>query len=289
MCGLDSVNGHRFFKLAFVKHTTHMNKLNSQDATSVQIFSHDQFGQLRTIEQDKDKVWFCLSDVCQSLGLGNASQTKSRLKEKGITINDTLTPGGIQQLIFIDEPNLYRCVFQSRKPEAESFQDWVVEEILPSIRKSGGYIKALPEETPEQIMAKALIVAQKTIESHKQKLQMLEGEVDVLQAEKKVLAPKAIYTDEVLQSTSTFTLTQVAHDLGFRSVYAFTAWAKEKGLLFYQSGQWQPTAHVSGKGYFATRTARFIKSDNTIGTSLSTVVTEKGRMFLHGLRKWGVA
>lgn len=260
-----------------------------KNATGVQIFNHDQFGQLRTLEQSKGKVWFCLTDVCQSLGLANPSQTRSRLKAKGIITADTLTPGGTQQLLFIDEPNLYRCIFQSRKPEAESFQDWVVEDVLPSIQRMGGYIAASPEETPEQIMAKALIVAQRTIESHKQKVQMLEGEVDVLQTEKKVLAPKAIYTDEVLQSTSTFTLTQVAHDLGFRSVYAFTAWTKEKGLLFYQSGQWQPTANVAGKGYFTTRTARYIKNDNTIGTSLSTVVTEKGRMFLHGLRKWGAA
>ena len=97
------------------------------------------------------------------------------------------------------------------------------------------------------------------------------------------MAPKAAYTDEVLQSTSTYTLTQIAHDLGLRSVHALTKVLMEKKILFRQSGQWQPTAKVAGKGYFDTRTAKFVKSDNTIGTSLSTVITEEGRLFLHNL------
>lgn len=261
-----------------------------KNATGVQIFKHPLFGEVK-INNDQERPLFMASDVARALGYSRPADAVTA-HCKGVAIlptpidNQHGTPV-IQNVKFIPEADVYRLVMRSKLPGAEQFQDWVVEEVLPAIRKNGGYIASTPEETPEQIMARALLVAQRTIESHKQKLQMLEGEVEVLQTEKKVLAPKAIYTDEVLQSTSTFTLTQVAHDLGFRSVYAFTAWAKEKGLLFYQSEQWQPTANVSGKGYFTTRTARYIKNDNTIGTSLSTVVTEKGRMFLHGLRKWG--
>lgn len=259
-----------------------------ENASGVQIFNSPDFGEIRTAGSSTNEPLFCLSDVCRALDL-SAKEVNRRLSQEVVTTHPLQTAGGIQQALFVNEDGLYDVVLDSRKPEAKKFRKWITAEVLPTIRKTGGYIAASPEETPEQIMARALIVAQKTIESHKQKLQMLEGEVEVLQTEKKVLAPKAIYTDEVLQSTSTFTLTQVAHDLGFRSVYAFTAWTKEKGLLFYQSGQWQPTANVAGKGYFTTRTARYIKNDNTIGTSISTVVTEKGRMFLHGLRKWGVA
>lgn len=258
-----------------------------KNATGVQIFNNPKFGNIRVAKDSSNEPIFCLADLCSALGLTNNRKVKSQLDED-VTLSYPLqTPGGMQQATFVTEPGMYTVILRSDSPHAKPMQKWVTSEVLPTIRKNGGYIAASPEETPEQIMAKALIVAQRTIESHKQKLQMLEGEVEVLQTEKKMLAPKAIYTDEVLQSTSTFTLTQVAHDLGFRSVYAFTAWAKEKGLLFYQSEQWQPTANVSGKGYFTTRTARYIKNDNTIGTSLSTVVTEKGRMFLHGLRKWG--
>lgn len=277
------------------------------------MFNHPQFGEIRTVILN-DETWLIAKDLCNVLGLKNVSQALASVDEEdktninpnvinydigisnvlnkhtiGIDVRTVIPEAGRggRDLLLVNEPGFYTLVLRSNMPEAKKFRKWVTSEVLPAIRKTGGYIASTPEETPEQIMARALLVAQRTIESHKQKLQMLEGEVEVLQAEKKVLAPKAIYTDEVLQSTSTFTLTQVAHDLGFRSVYAFTAWAKEKGLLFYQSEQWQPTANVSGKGYFTTRTARYIKNDNTIGTSLSTVVTEKGRMFLHGLRKWG--
>ncbi len=266
-----------------------MRKPMDENATGVQIFNNPELGNIRVAKDSSNEPIFCLADLCSALGLTNNRKVKSQLDED-VTLSYPLqTPGGIQQATFVTEPGMYTVILRSDSPLAKPMQKWVTSEVLPAIRKNGGYIATSPEETPEQIMARALIVAQRTIESHKQKLQMLEGEIDVLQTEKKVLAPKAIYTDEVLQSTSTFTLTQVAHDLGFRSVYAFTAWTKEKGLLFYQSGQWQPTANVAGKGYFTTRTARYIKNDNTIGTSISTVVTEKGRMFLHGLRKWGVA
>lgn len=250
---------------------------------NVQTFNNSLFGELRVNQAADSKAWFCLSDVCRSLGLGNASQTKSRLKTEGITINDTPTKSGTQQMLFIDEPNLYRCIFQSRKKEADQFQDWVVEEVLPSIRKSGGYIVAKEDDSPEVIMARALQIANETIERSKLRIQLLESENTAIMQERNDLLPMANYTKEVLQSTTTYTLTQIAHDLGLRSVYVLTRFLSEKHILYRQSGQWQPTAKVAGRGYFETRTAKYVKSDNTIGTSLSTVVTELGRQFLHNL------
>ena len=119
-------------------------------------------------------------------------------------------------------------------------------------------------------------IANETIERSKQRVQILEGENSHLQEQNRILAPKAQYTDEVLQSTSTYTLTQIAHDLGLRSVHALTRILMEKKMLYRQSGQWQPTAKVADK-------AKFVKSDNTIGTSMTTVITGSGRQFLHSL------
>ena len=112
---------------------------------------------------------------------------------------------------------------------------------------------------------------------------MAQSTIQEQEREIKEIAPMADYTREVLQSNSTYTLTQVSKDLGFRSIYTFTEWAQKCDVLYKQSGQWMPTSRVSGKGYFTTRTAKFVKSDNTIGTSLSTVVTETGRAYLHTL------
>lgn len=257
--------------------------MSTTSERNVQTFNNSLFGELRVNQATDGMIWFCLHDVCQSLGLGNASQTKSRLKTEGITTNDTPTQSGIQQMLFINEPNLYRCIFQSRKKEAELFQNWVVEEVLPAIRKSGGYLAARADETPEDIMARALVVAQQTIERSKQRVQMLESENAAITQERNALLPMANYTKDVLQSTSTYTFTQCAKELNFRSATAFLAELKRRGIVFKQSGQYQLTSKFAGNGYTASRTTRYYHADGRPDTSTSTVITEKGRMWLHKL------
>lgn len=268
------------------------NKSQVNDS-SVQVFNHSLFGELRTISTGANQILFNLADICKSLEIGNPSDVKRRLKPNGVQLFDlrrvdsidgvSISRLGNPMANFIDEPNLYRCIFQSRKQEAEKFQDWVFEEVLPSLRNDGGYIVSRPEETPEEIMARALVVAQKTLDAQRVRAEYEAARALKLESENKALAPKANYTDQVLLSTSTFTFTQVSVDLGLRSVHVLTAILKEEGIIYKQSGQWLPTAKVADKGYFATRSYPYPKSDGTIGTSLSTVITERGRQFLHGL------
>ena len=170
---------------------------------------------------------------------------------------------------------------RSDKPQAEAFQDWVCGEVLPSIRKSGGYIAAKEDETPDVIMARALLLAKEAIDRKEVQIQAQKEQIEAQVEEIQALAPLADYTTAVLQSKTTYTLTQVSKDLGFQSVYAFTAWAKDNHILYKQSDQWMPTSDYSGKGWFSTRTYKYVKSDNTIGTNMSTVITELGRERLH--------
>lgn len=135
----------------------------------------------------------------------------------------------------------------------------------------------------DEAIAYAMGVLNRRLAESRQRIQILEDENEHLSAENKELAPKAQYTDDVLQSTSTYTLTQVAHDLGLRSVHVLIGELTRRRILFRQSGQLQPTAKVASRGYFSTRTAKFIRSDGAVGTSMSTVVTESGRVFLHNL------
>ena len=135
--------------------------------------------------------------------------------------------------------------------------------------------------TDDEAILHAMQVLQQRVADNKQRIQMLESENECVTAENKQLKPLADFTKEVLQSTSTYTLTQIAHDLGLRSVYVLTSILEKQGVIYYQSKMWQPTVKVAEKGYFTTRTAKYIKSDNTIGTNISLVVTEKGRMKLH--------
>lgn len=114
-----------------------MNELEKSTA-DVQVFRNANFGEVRT-SLISGNPYFCLRDVCRVLELDNPSQVRTRLDKKGIRSVDTLTAGGIQELNFINEPNLYRCIFQSRKENATAVQNWIFEEVIPSIRKTGVY------------------------------------------------------------------------------------------------------------------------------------------------------
>lgn len=183
--------------------------------------------------------------------------------------------------MFVTEDGLYEILMQSNLPIAKEFKKGV-KTILKEIRKNGGYIATSEEDDAEMILAKALKVADATIKRKEQQLLEQKKQIDKQIKTINKMKPLADYTKEVLQSDSTYTLTQVSKDLGFKSVYKFLDWAKEN-ILYKQSNQWMPTSKYSDKDYFKTRTTKFFKSDGTIGTKMSTVVTEKGREFLHNL------
>ena len=135
-------------------------------------FQNEEFGEIRTAEIGGEP-WFCLADICRPLGL-KSWDCKKRLKEDGLDSSEVIdTMGRTQQMLFVNEANLYRVIFQSRKPEAERFTDWVTEEVLPSIRKTGSY-QARPALTPAQLIAQQ---AQLLVEQE-QRIARIEDKVD---------------------------------------------------------------------------------------------------------------
>lgn len=104
----------------------------------LKIFNNKEFGEIR-IAIINGESWFCLADICRALELTNPAMVKTRLNEKGINSIDTLTKRGNQKLLYVNEANLYKTIFQSRKESAERFTDWVTSDVLPSIRKTGKY------------------------------------------------------------------------------------------------------------------------------------------------------
>ncbi len=118
------------------------------------IFKNEDFGDIRTTLVDS-QTYFCLADVCRILDIKNVSDCKDRLKKDGVVNNDVIDSLGRRQVAnFINESNLYKCIFQSRQPYAEKFQDWVTEEVLPQIRKTGGY-SYIPRSYPEALRLSA--------------------------------------------------------------------------------------------------------------------------------------
>lgn len=139
----------------------------------IQTFKNEKFGEIRVNVNEQGEPMFCLADVCKALELEQVSRVKSRLKEDGVTISKvTDTLGREQQATFVTEANLYKCIFQSRKPEAEQFQDWVCEDVLPSIRKTGQY--AAKRLSPaEQLLANAqLLVDMERRQAEQERRQM---------------------------------------------------------------------------------------------------------------------
>ena len=267
--------------------------------TKIQIFSNNQFGEIRTIVNENDEPLFAATDVCKMLGYSNSRKAISDHTEPEERCNVSLHRGG--RMTFINESGLYSLILRSNKPEDKLVKKWVTSEVLPAIRKTGGYIKTSIDDSPETIMAKALVLAQETLTRHteqinklsqqnriiSQKAEILAVANEELMSENKELAPKAEYTDAVLQSLNTYTMTQIGKELNFESVGKFTSALKSKGIMFRQSGQWLLTSKHAGNDYTKTRTFHYPDSKGIERTNTITVWTEKGRAFLHQLRKGG--
>lgn len=121
------------------------------------VFQNPEFGELRTAEQNGE-MWFCLADICRPLGI-RAQDVRKRLKTEGVVTINTPTNSGVQGMLYVTEGNLYRAIFQSHKPEADRFTDWVTEEVLPSIRKTGRY-ENKPMTVAENLAAQAQLLVE---------------------------------------------------------------------------------------------------------------------------------
>lgn len=125
-------------------------------ATNLILFENESFGTIRVAGTSEEPL-FCLADVAKALDIKNTSDLKTRLNQRGVGTTEVIDAlGRTQTATFINEANLYRCIFQSRRPDAEKFQDWVCEEVLPSIRKTGSYSVPKPKKasvTPTRVRA----------------------------------------------------------------------------------------------------------------------------------------
>ena len=253
------------------------------------MFECAMFGTLRTATQ-QNKILFCLTDVVRSLGLSNSRMVKDRLKSDGVSSIYTVTPRTNQHgktteqvnaMTYIDEANLYRCIFQSRKAEPEKFQDWVFEEVLPAIRQNGGYLAQTEADTPETLMARALKVADATLSNYEQRIRQQQERIEAQTQQLQLQAPKVQYADEVLSARGTYTTTQMAKELGLSSAIKLHNLLKAGGDMFKRSEQWFVTAKHAGKDLTAVRTTAYIDHQGKSATRLTTVWTEKGRAWLH--------
>lgn len=248
----------------------------------VTIFNNPQFGEIRTAGT-ADNPLFCLADVCSALGL-SAKGVNQRLN-KGVISNYPLeTAGGIQQALFVNEDGLYDVILDSRKPEAKMFRKWVTGDVLPSIRKTGGYITTTSEMSDAEILAKAVLVAQTTIANRETRIKQLESENEEQKTLIQQMQKGNDYLNVILQSKGTLATTQIAADYGMTAV-RFNKKLNEMRIQHKANGQWILYSNLMGKGYVHSKTISFYHSDGRPDTRLSTEWTQRGRMFLYDALK----
>ena len=264
---------------------------------NVEIFNSPMFGELRTSRNDKDEPLFCLKDVCDSLEL----RVNDVIKRTGchpdtIGVSNEIishgTPTGISkevEMYFVTEPDLYRVIFQSRKSSARKFQDWVFEEVLPTLRKEGSYSMTQSKQPLASYQIEDPIERAKRWIEEQQHTRALEAQTEqqaqtigIQQKELTVAAPKVKYYDDTLASTDCLTTTQVADDLGI-SARALNQQLSNAGIQYFQSGSW----HLKGKyrewQLASTRTYNYIKGDGSTGTKVNLVWNQRGKRFILAL------
>lgn len=147
----------------------------------IQIFNNPQFGEVRVATTENGEPLFCLADVCKALELTNPTTVKNRLDKDDVQLVDLHALNSIEGMIgnstanFITESGFYDVILQSSSPRVKPFRKWVTSELLPSIRKHGGYIVANDDDTADELMARALVIAQKTLERRNERIRHLEA------------------------------------------------------------------------------------------------------------------
>ena len=235
-------------------------------------FTNPEFGEVRTLNIENEP-WFVAADVCKALDLGNASMTLSRLDddEKGVSLIDTL--GGVQNMVTVNEPGLYTLVLGSRKPEAKAFKRWITHDVIPSIRKNGGYIAGQETLSPEELMAKALLVAQKTIEEKNALLSRTSVELSAAKGENEIMRPKAGYFDEVVDRNLLTNFRETAKELGIKPKTFVNFLIEKKYIYRDKRGKLLPYEDKND-GLFEVKEC-FNEKTQWAGTQ--TLVTPKGR------------
>lgn len=241
----------------------------------LKIFNNEEFGQVRTIIDENNEPWFVGKDVAEILEYKESNKAINRHVDEDDRMKHPITDnlGRKQETYLINESGLYSLIFSSKMEKAKEFKRWVTSEVLPAIRRDGGYMIASKEESDEEILARAMIIANKSIE----RLKLESKQKDQIIGE---LKPKADYVDKILQNKSLIKVSSIAKDYGM-SAQEMNKLLHELKIQYNQGGQWLLYAKIQDKGYTSSETHAYEKKDGTTDVRLLTKWTQKGRIFLY--------
>lgn len=255
----------------------------------LQIFNNPQFGEIRTAGT-ADNPLFCLADVCKAVGLTNPSNVKARLDKEDVQLIDLHALSSTEGLIignsmtnFVTESGFYDVVLQSSSPNVKPFRKWITSEVIPSIRKTGGYIAATADMTDEEIMARAILIGQKTIERQAARISELQDQNQHQQKLIEQAKPKVLFADAVGKCDDTISvdlmaklLAQNGVEIGEKRLFE---WLRKNKYISDQKKTWnRPFQEWVRSGILRIEESKWVdKSNGNVHTSYTPRVTTKGQ------------
>lgn len=241
----------------------------------LQIFNSPEFGDIRTVEID-GKPYFVANDVAKSLGYKRPADAVTA-HCKGSVKHRYLTEGGEQEVKVIPEGDVYRLISRSKLPSAEKFERWVFDEVIPSIRKNGGYIAGQETLSDEELMAKAILVAQKKIAERDK---IIEKQRLKIEADK----PKTIFADAVSTSHTSILIGDLAKLICQNGVQTgqkrLFQWMRENGYLMKSGASYNmPMQRYIEQGLFEVKESSVQNPDGSVRVTRTTKVTGKGQLY----------
>lgn len=250
------------------------------DATSVQIFNSPIFGEIR-VSGTSEEPLFCLSDLCNAVGIQNSRNVKSRLDLGDVRQIDTLTNGGYQSMVYVNESGMYDVILRSDSPKAKPFKKWVIGDVLPTIRKTGSYsLQSKVPHTYSEALQLAADQAKQIEELHYQNLS--------LSKENEEVRPKAEFADCIMQSEDCISVGEMANILKQNGLFrkgqnAFYSWLRYNGYLLRRGTRYNlPSQKSMNNGIMKIAESTFVKKDNVCITR-KTVITPAGQRFFINL------
>lgn len=247
----------------------------------LQTFTSAAFGSVRIIDKG-GQPWFVGKDVADILGYSNSSKAIPQHVDEEDRQKQNLPTAQNGKLVaaswLINESGLYSLILSSKMPKAKEFKRWVTSEVIPAIRKTGGYIAGSEKMTDAEIMAKAVLVAQSTIRQRDQRIKELESDVAAAK-------PKVLFADAVSASDSTILIGDLAkilkqngHPIGQKRLFN---WMREQGYLIKRAGADynSPTQRAMEMGLFKIKETAISHSDGHVSVSKTTKVTGKGQQY----------
>lgn len=238
------------------------------------VFNNPEFGEIRTVEINGEP-WFVAVDVCRALELEDVNKALSRLDDDESTRIEIPHPQSTEKRIVVNsvnEPGLYSLVLGSRKKEAKLFKRWITHEVIPSIRKTGSY-----SMTPKDYAS-----ALRALADEVEKRERLEIENKIQGQIITEYQPKVDYYTEILNSTGTMTVSQIAKDYGM-SAKQLNVILKEEHVQYNNRGQWLLYQDKASEGYTKSKTIPITYKDGAKGFKIYTEWNQKGRLFIHDI------